>query len=691
MGKSIIKKAGASLLTGLVCLSCATSAFAQSVGDVRSATKDALESADIIDMTKKGSLSIYKYDMTAAEAAGAYSEGSHTATGEVDDELQQKMAPYAVEGVEFTYLRCGDIETYSYEGGKTVKVVYEIPDTLRGLLELDASDAVDMKDDKNANPCQHTGVWHYTSQQLNDALKNVLDKDNVKIKSELESYVTSADQSVAMTLTDKKGHTSASDMALGLYLVVETKVPEQIVGSCNPWFVSLPFTNQSGNWNNEEGGQKWLYDMTCYPKNQTGNPTLDKLVRQSPENGGDMTYDSTESASEGDVLDYILVSKLPHITSKTTWLTEYSFRDVLSKGLTYNQDAKIALYHDADAAKNNLTEKADAIWNGDMFTQNYSKDAKTGGSILDINITEKGLAAINDSENGFSDYYMVVYYTVTVNSDATTVLGDNGNPNDVVLTWRRTSQNYYNTLEDKCVVYTFGLNLKKIFSDEKGDATKVQFKLYNKTNECYVVAKETESGVYYVTGKTVNKDEATIFRPSAKGRLIVNGLEGDVYQLTEIATDNGYSLLKDAVTIEITSTSETIIPSVAGTTGLEANTAAGKSIDKNYAGGITDATGTNVSESKGTQRVETANGRTIGKTDMYEGEKVNATAKVDGIDSVMSETDGSSNARVDISILNNKSFLLPQTGGTGLYFATILGAAVAAVGFALTRKRRKDA
>lgn len=108
---------------------------------------------------KKGSLSIYKYDMTAAEAAGAYTEGEHTATGEADDTLQQKMAPYAVEGVEFTYLRCGDIETYSYDGGKTVKVVYEIPEDLRGLLQLGTADAVDMKDPKNANPCEHTGVW----------------------------------------------------------------------------------------------------------------------------------------------------------------------------------------------------------------------------------------------------------------------------------------------------------------------------------------------------------------------------------------------------------------------------------------------------------------------------------------------------------------------------------------------------
>ena len=137
-----------------------------------------------------------------------------------------------------------------------------------------------------------------------------------------------------------------------------------------------------------------MYDMTCYPKNQSGNPTLDKLVRQSQNNGGDALYNSTESVSEGDVLDYILISKLPHITSRATWLTEYSFRDVLSKGLTYNQDVKIALYHDAEAAKSNLLKKADAVWTGDMFSQNYRKDTKTGDTIMDVDLTDQGLAAI---------------------------------------------------------------------------------------------------------------------------------------------------------------------------------------------------------------------------------------------------------------------------------------------------------
>ena len=70
--------------------------------------------------------------------------------------------------------------------------------------------------------------------------------------------------------------------------------------------------------------------------------------------------------------------------------------------------------------------------------------------------------------------------------------------------------------------------------------------------------------MYYVVGKTVNEEQATEFIPNAdSGKLLVNGAEADSYQLTEIATDKGYHLLKDQIKIDISATDRDIIASVA--------------------------------------------------------------------------------------------------------------------------------
>ena len=161
------------------------------------------------------------------------------------------------------------------------------------------------------------------------------------------------------------------------------------------------------------------------------------------------------------------------------------------------------------------------------------------------------------------------YYTATVNSDASVTLGDSGNANDISLVWSRTNNKYSNSLQDRNYVYSYGIDLTKTFSDNKGDATKVQFKLYNSTDAYYVIAKKAEDGLYYVTGKTMDKAQATTFTPAASGKLYIKGLEGDKYQLTEVATADGYTLLKDQMVIDIEETKRDIKASVAGTTGLD--------------------------------------------------------------------------------------------------------------------------
>ena len=151
-------------------------------------------------------------------------------------------------------------------------------------------------------------------------------------------------------------------------------------------------------------------------------------------------------------------------------------------------------------------------------------------------------------KRGYSDCTMRITYAATLTADAK--LGDTDNPNEVVLTWKRTNTSYYDTLQDCCHLYTYGVDVLKQFSDGKGDLTNVSFLLHNDTDDVYIIA-EQRNGMYYVKGFTDKKADATTLVPNDSGHIIVNGLEDDTYTLTEIATDKGYVLLKDGVEIVI--------------------------------------------------------------------------------------------------------------------------------------------
>lgn len=584
---------------------------------------------DVIDLTKEGSITIHKYDITAAKADGI-DVSSIISNGKTNAEAEAMLDQYAIKGVEFTYLRVGSVETMSVNGN--VKLVYDLPKKLQTILGLKETDAAQTKD----------GKIYFTSQQINDALASAL-LNNTTVKNELEKYISDGTK---MAVTDAKGVTSKQNLALGLYLIVETKVPENVTYTTNPWFVQLPMTDYEGD--------AWFYDIVAYPKNQTGLPTLDKKVRNNPDQTNVVTnasgsiaaftsarpeysYGETVTASAGELLDYEFVSKIPHITSTATYLKKYTFTDVLARGITYGQDAVIAFYDSEEAVlttnKYNVTESgAVTVWTSDSgkFRQTYHTDTD-GTSQMIIEMTDTGLEEINTN---YSDKYMAVYYTGTVNSDESIVTGDKGNANDVVLEWRRTNTEQYGELKDSCIVYTYGMKLKKTFSDGKGNPTKVKFVLENASDQ-YFVKANGENGEYYINGKTDVETEATKFSPAADGTLIIHGLEGDSYTITETHTDTGYSVLKEPLTMQI-------IP-----TKAEAN--------------FTQITG--------------------------------ASAKVDEMTAEMEtcSTDNSSvHALVKLSVLNSKGFFLPQTGGRGLYFVTVLGVLIAATGLLNLSKKSKE-
>lgn len=234
-----------------------------------------------IDPGKKASLSIYKYDITKASAEGAWDTESYISTGLHDNAVVDKLSKYAIQGVEFTYIRVADVTMNNevVDGQRQVGVLY-------GFDSSDRSNAVLSAIGLTAADAHKTegGVNYFTSDMLNNKLSAALAANATNVKNELEAAVKNG--GVAMTETDATGHTSASDMEQGLYLVVETRVPENVTSTCNPFFVSLPMTTIDGT--------AWNYDVTVYPKNQTGNPTLDKTVREAKDSTGKNTGSLTD-------------------------------------------------------------------------------------------------------------------------------------------------------------------------------------------------------------------------------------------------------------------------------------------------------------------------------------------------------------------------------------------------------------
>ena len=259
-----IRRVLAVLMAVVMALSLITTAFA------------ATDSAPIIDPGKKASLSIYKYDITKASNDGAWDAESYVSTGQHDDAAIDKLAKYAIQGVEFTYLRVADIAMNNelVESQRQVGVLYGFDGSERSNAVLSAIGLTGADTHKTEG-----GVNYFTSDMLNNKLAAALAANATTVKNALEAAVRSG--GVVMDETDVAGHTSASDMEQGLYLVVETRVSENVTSTCNPFFVSLPMTTT--------GGAAWHYDVTVYPKNQTGNPTLEKTVREAKNSTGKNT------------------------------------------------------------------------------------------------------------------------------------------------------------------------------------------------------------------------------------------------------------------------------------------------------------------------------------------------------------------------------------------------------------------
>lgn len=328
--------------------------------------------------------------------------------------------------------------------------------------------------------------------------------------------------------------------------------------------------------------------------------------------------------------------------------------------------------------------------------KSITKDLPYGTYTMTISMTDDGLAEINtantayDNDNGklyagYSNYTLRIRYDAKLNSDESLVYGDNGNKNEVVLTWKRTNDTYYDTLIDDAHIYTYATNITKTFSDGKAEQTmfdNVLFKAQNASDGYYVIAQLNEDeGIWYVTGHTDKEASATAMHPvewnGKKGQIILKGVEDDQYIWTELETANGYTLLKNNIDVTITSVDDANRPCdiySKDTLGVIQN-------DPRYNfPNNEDYKLANIPQKQLAHNYQTA------------------SATVDGNDVTMLDDEmdaGSKNAIAPLQVVNTRGFETPMTGENGTWALAIGGVLVFCLGtsafiFFLVFKRRKE-
>ena len=254
---------------------------------------------------------------------------------------------------------------------------------------------------------------------------------------------------------------------------------------------------------------KVVSDTTATPKSSV--PTVEKKVKDTNDSTG-VTSDWQDSADYdiGDSIPFQLKATLANnVSSYTTY--KVVFHDTLSKGLTYNGDAKVYI---------GGTET-----NGFTVASTVNADGTTTLTVSCDDV--KALGAGNSS-------VITVEYTAKLNENA--VLGSAGNPNEVYLEYSNNpnkseagNNETGNTPKDTVIVFTYKTIINKVDS-ENNPLTGAAFKL-----EKLIKGKDGAADTW-TTVKEFTVDETTT-------SFTFSGLDDGQYKLTETKTPAGYNTI----------------------------------------------------------------------------------------------------------------------------------------------------
>ena len=447
-----------------------------------------------------------------------------------------------VRGVDFSIWKIGDI--FQVQDGTDTLMAYGISDSLAKTIGLigdytvtkDGGEYVLVKDYKEINEA----LMKTFPEGYNEELGYNITEENTKT-------------------TNDDGLATFAEQEYGLYLVVESSVAEAQIKNADatdweyititrkqaPYVVSAPIYDVDNN--------GWLAEINATAKNVTGTADIDKKIVRSYD--GTLGYadgevlNDTDVTNVNDVVEFKFISKVPDLTdSKDNTaidIDKYVITDAISKGLTLPET-----FSDDNIV---ITDKNNVSY---TFRKDYTvtKDVDVGtegykdGSTFSITFTPAGLEKLTNLAKAMSDGEVYVYYTATVNSNA--VVGVEGNPNKVKLTFQAGQSHEIDTTWKEVKEFIFGMEANKLFDNaQKNDlAEKVRFKLYTDKDCTQGVVVTGDNGDYVYSGS----GEATELKLDGNSKLYIKGVPTgvDLY-LKETATSTGYNKLQNPVKVKL--------------------------------------------------------------------------------------------------------------------------------------------
>ena len=635
----------------------------------------------VIDTSKKGSITIHKYEYNGTEASP--SPTPVAGNGQAGQTIPDGAVP--LQGAGFTI--------YKVEDAAMLDTYYGINST--GLP--DASN-------------------YYTGTDGN--------------------YTVDSQYTPAGTeTTDEYGVATFGNLELGLYLVVETTIPDKVTTPIVPFLVSIPMTTYEGN--------DWLYDVHVYPKNKTtyGGVSLKKtgnssaalegvtfVLQKKDDSGvyqtvttddkgkpvgtagtlttgadgiitvedlspgeyrfietgiganygyildgvtaytftisddGAITYGSTPTITAGSDTYINVVNKKPDVTKQVlnnaptptpVKEADYSVGDTVSYKITVNVPSNIEslrVFQVRDTPTNlKFTAGTLRVYRADGTTEianstyTITDNSPVNGFTVDFDTTVT--AGIKDSAGAD---IIITYDAVLQNGAVTTKDGnantvdlvyedkilpanrDDGNPNP---TAEPTPTAIYE-IEDSATVYTFKMTINKTGEGNTGLAN-VKFDLYKEDSNGTVTGDDA-SALGLDRNKKWTKIESLTTNSSGEVST-TQGLANGIYYLVETETNEGYNLLSKPVKVEL--------EAVYTTSFKTTSTGEHKTI-KN--------------------EIDTASNTLTEKMSVNDTEQNSLT----------------------VNIKNSKGFTLPTTGGAGGFLFTLIGCCIMILGIIMFRRTR---